>query len=1035
MRPEKITLNYFGPFEHETIDFTEFKDQSLFLVAGNTGAGKTTIFDAMCYALFGQTTNDQDRSAAALRSDFAPANQETWVTFIFAHQGQRYQITRRPKQELRGKKGKLITKNQQVRLIYPLDNDQPQELTKVKDVDAFICNLLNLTRDQFKQIVLLPQGKFRQFLDSNSNDKEKLLRDLFNTGLYDQWANKLKEELNTQKKGLVTQQTKLQSIMEGVPEVAADQASDQWLAAAEEYTTALSEQFTAIKHSAGQTQEKVERLNTQLHSEQALKDALTELHQLKSVAEKLDTQAGTVNKLKQQIVDLQWFQDHRGQYQRWQDQTASLVTLKTNVTALTAKIDTLAPQHQQANTELTALQEKQDAIDELKVKQDRLAKAIPAFQEADQLRERVAKLKQDVATNEQQQKEKKSTIAQLDATLASLKAQLKQGRDLNKVQINLINDQNKQDRLAQAGQEYQELLEEFRIEKERKAKLNIACQQRQAALVKAQTDFTNRNDAYARHQIAILATRLKPGSPCPVCGSLDHPHPAFNDQKENVVTEDEVKAALATLQDAQDANAKVTEQAQQSQQLFEKLNERVTNSRQALAKQMGTGALADDWGKQVEERERQLKQRHKELKAAQAKFNTQQEEASQAQERLTAGQQALQEIEQAGRSSHDELLQLKARLSEKQAALPNDFTNGQAVQDQVAEWTKAVDEFNQQLAKAQQRTQTLAEKIAGTKSKLEQVRQEWADANKTAQQLKTSLEQALAKYRSTLTWEFWQQATEKVSELNDYQSQVQDYQDQCRDNQAQQARLKKQIGDKEAPNISRTKELLADAQKELQGQQEHLGQLKRQLTQVNGTIDRVQKIIKNNDQLNQQISEMQTLTDVVTGNTETHLSLERYVLQAYFSDVLAVANDQLDRLTNGRYQFELASESHGAGAKWSGLEVNVYDDNAGKTRSARTLSGGESFMASLALALALCQIIQEQSGGISIDALFIDEGFGSLDQQTLADALHALQELEGHRMIGIISHVTELEEQVPDQLLVTSINGRSKVSYNHDVKH
>ena len=185
--------------------------------------------------------------------------------------------------------------------------------------------------------------------------------------------------------------------------------------------------------------------------------------------------------------------------------------------------------------------------------------------------------------------------------------------------------------------------------------------------------------------------------------------------------------------------------------------------------------------------------------------------------------------------------------------------------------------------------------------------------------------------------------------------------------------------------------------------------------------------------LDQEINELQTLTDVVTGNTENHVSLERYVLQAYFQDVLVAANVQLDRLTNGRYQFELATESHGAGAKWSGLEVNVYDDNAGRTRSARTLSGGESFMASLALALALCQIVQEQSGGIKIDALFIDEGFGSLDQQALEDALHSLQELEGHRMIGIISHITELEEQIPDQLIVRSRNGRSYVAYQHEI--
>ena len=216
MRPLTIELHYFGPYEHQVIDFTQFTEHSLFLVAGNTGAGKTTIFDAMCYALFGQTTNDRDRSAAALRSDFAPADQETMVKFTFEHQDLKYQIMRRPKQVLKGRRGNLVEHNQAVDLIYPLESDHPHEITKIKEADTFITDLLNLTRDQFKQIVLLPQGKFRQFLDSDSNTKEALLRDLFNTSRYEQWATQLKNDLREQKKSLTAQETKLQSLKETV---------------------------------------------------------------------------------------------------------------------------------------------------------------------------------------------------------------------------------------------------------------------------------------------------------------------------------------------------------------------------------------------------------------------------------------------------------------------------------------------------------------------------------------------------------------------------------------------------------------------------------------------------------------------------------------------------------------------------------------------------------------------------------------------------------------------------------------------------
>ena len=251
MRPLKIELQYFGPYEHETIDFTQFRDQSLFLVAGNTGAGKTTIFDAMCYALFGQTTNDRDRSATALRSDFAPADRETLVTFTFIHQETKYQIMRRPKQVLKGRGGSFVEHNQAVDLIYPLDSPNPTEITKIREADTFITDLLNLTRDQFKQIVLLPQGKFRQFLDSDSNTKEALLRDLFNTARYEQWTQELKASLRDRKKDLGDQQTKLQSLKETIGELDPQLPISDWLVESTKLLNTLTSKLQVLTEKEG----------------------------------------------------------------------------------------------------------------------------------------------------------------------------------------------------------------------------------------------------------------------------------------------------------------------------------------------------------------------------------------------------------------------------------------------------------------------------------------------------------------------------------------------------------------------------------------------------------------------------------------------------------------------------------------------------------------------------------------------------------------------------------------------------------------
>ena len=380
-----------------------------------------------------------------------------------------------------------------------------------------------------------------------------------------------------------------------------------------------------------------------------------------------------------------------------------------------------------------------------------------------------------------------------------------------------------------------------------------------------------------------------------------------------------------------------------------------------------------------------------------------------------------------------DLIAKQTILKEKAASLPAKFPTKEAADKQIQTDQLTIKAFNNQLESLQQQRQENAEKLAGTNSRIAQTKEELATQTTQQDNLHQYLMNLLAQYDVQLKWDFWQEASEQVATLSSLREQVTTFENQVQDNQSQQERLTKAINNHPMPDIASTQTKLNAEREQLRQCQQEIGQLTAQYKQLEETDQKIIKAVEKTGKLDQEINELQTLTDVVTGNTENHVSLERYVLQAYFQDVLVAANVQLDRLTNGRYQFELATESHGAGAKWSGLEVNVYDDNAGRTRSARTLSGGESFMASLALALALCQIVQEQSGGIKIDALFIDEGFGSLDQQALEDALHSLQELEGHRMIGIISHITELEEQIPDQLIVRSRNGRSYVAYQHEI--
>ena len=1033
MRPLTIELHYFGPYEHQVIDFTQFTDRSLFLVAGNTGAGKTTIFDAMCYALFGQTINDRDRSAAALRSDFAPADQETMVKFTFEHQDLKYQIMRRPKQVLKGRRGNLVEHNQAVDLIYPLESDHPHEITKIKEADTFITDLLNLTRDQFKQIVLLPQGKFRQFLDSDSNTKEVLLRDLFNTSRYEQWATQLKNDLREQKKSLTTQETKLQSLKETVTEIDAQLTTKEWLAEAKNYLARLKASLERLGDDEQQQQKKVDQLDAQLHTEQELKKNIEELAELVKAGERLQAQAEKIQETKQQVKILDWYQEHQTEYQRWKDGEKRLQKLTADSNILHEDLRNLQKQHQTIETELQQTSKQQEEIDQLQTEVADLTNKLPLFDDRDKLRSTVDELQTNLKQQTKQQAVSQKKLQDAQQQLTVIANNLKEHENLGDVQVQIAKQEALQEKLTTAGKDLKQLETKLLSEKENCVKLKQEQGAAEKLVQKSQSRLDDLNDRFARHQIAILAQKLKPATPCPICGSLDHPHPASLADDGELVTEAQVKAATVKAQQNRSTLDQLREQVRQSVAKIADLTTQLETQQVYLAELLGDDELPQDWEGQIENQAQKLAQMKTNLDRIEQQVKEWRQEEEELEQESKFSQEELAKIDESVNRCKQDLIAKQTILKEKTAALPAKFPTKEAADKQIQTDQLTIKAFNNQLESLQQQRQENAEKLAGTNSRIAQTKEELATQTTQQDNLHQYLVNLLAQYDVQLKWNFWQEASEQVATLSSLREQVTTFENQVQDNQSQQERLTKAINNHSMPDIALTQTKLNAEREQLRQYQQEIGQLTAQYKQLAETDQKIIKVVEKTGKLDQEINELQTLTDVVTGNTENHVSLERYVLQAYFQDVLVAANVQLDRLTNGRYQFELATESHGAGAKWSGLEVNVYDDNAGRTRSARTLSGGESFMASLALALALCQIVQEQSGGIKIDALFIDEGFGSLDQQALEDALHSLQELEGHRMIGIISHITELEEQIPDQLIVRSRNGRSYVAYQHEI--
>lgn len=1034
MLPVKLMMHYFGPYEDETVDFGELSATPVFLVSGNTGSGKTTIFDAMCYALFGQTTNDHDRDASAMRSDFAPSDQETRVTFVFEHQGVAYQITRKPAQNLLGKRGRVVSHAAKVRLIYPLDRKKPHEITKIKVADDFIEELLNMTRDQFKQIVLLPQGKFRQFLVSSSSEKEELLRDLFNTELYERWAQNLKARLADAKKHHQTMQTKLSTLQERVTEIDGDLTTDEWLSAVQVLESQLEKNIQTISREINKSQDSVNYIIQQKNQEEKLIESIHERQDNTEQLQQLVGKKPEISLVQQRLDRLDWYRSHQEEYLKFRSLQSSLDDYQRQIDAEQVRQQKLHDQKTNLANESAKIATQADTMNSIKGQASVLVDQLPQYAKRARLTREVQQQKKQVQEYQNEFKHSEKQLGALQSKFKNNQQSLDQFSDLSKRQVELESNRHQLQDAQRMISEYQKYQRELtKLSQEIAANQQTLADQEQVAET-AKQEYMDLKDAHARSEIANLVQDLKPGTPCPVCGSLDHPHPSKISQGGKIVSNEEVERANQRVNDVQEQltitksqigelRNRINELKKQAQEVLDHLQHLLHTEDKIAGIKQKISALSE----LVNTSESQIGRDEKRqlcLQKEQARLESKQKEA----------QQDVDVSREKYQSTQLTLTQHQTALQTILENISGDFEDEQSARDQLAIWQKQVDKFEQQKKENDEATQRVQKDLSASLEVMTHAREAQKEAHTQMVIKKERLTDELSNYSSELDWQFWRWAEQNFSELHDWQNKVQEYQNKVSQVKTNIQRLDDQINGRSMPNIKETQAKLQEDQGTLAELQQHRGQVKNELSSIQDTGKQVSQLNEQqNDELTR-ITDFQTISDVMNGNTDNKLSLERYVLQSYLSDVLHVANERLNQLTNGRYAFKLSDDqAKGNGTKWSGLEINVYDDNAGQERSARTLSGGESFIASLALALGLGKVIQERSGGIQVDALFVDEGFGSLDQEALNQALNSLQSIHGYRMIGIISHVTELESQVPNQLRVVSRNGVSHVRYQHEI--
>ncbi|MDV6250079.1 SMC family ATPase [Vibrio sp. EA2] len=997
MKPIKLTMQAFGPFaKTETIDFEKLGSNPLFLINGPTGSGKTSILDAICFALYGETTGNE-RLGIQMRCDLAAIDLPTEVTLEFSLHGKIYRVVRSPEQEAPKARGDGMTVKKHTASLYELGDSEKLITSKTTQVKTEITNIIGLTETQFRQVMVLPQGKFRELLLASSKEREEIFGQLFQTDIYKKIEYALKDKASAISKA----KNEFDNQIRGALQVAGVSSEEELIQQKESVSVQLEQE----KKSEQACLEKLNNIKSELQKAQALSAEFTRRDQaeveLKLHLENTEAiavrqgqldRAKSASKIELQYVSLQ---NAKAQSQQLTQKITSLsqnLTESANVvTGKEAELKT-AKQNAEQVPRLTQLQFNLEAMKEKLIeKSDLEAKIANGLQEKQQLE---TKLQQyitlkDKLTLDAQQGQKNLDQARVDVALvASVDAEIKQKQ-------RLLQDIQKLSGLKQ------ELAKHDALTTSKQQNLEQAKQ----AYVSAQQSADRLELKWHNAQAAVLAQRLKTGEACPVCGSCEHPHPAQFSEEE--VTKEQVQTARTQEREAQASYNQLSNQLEQHLVVARQYQKQVDE----LSQELGEHAKTELVTIQAE-----LQQANEKLQKLTAIDIAELEKnVEQLNQRCIVGETKINELKNQMAGNESTIKANQGQLSKLQENLDPKYSSVEVLAEDITQTKAQIKHLNESLEGAQTQLQQATLAKSDIESQLTTNKQWLAESEQKLNEAQTNWQKALNESRFEDESSYLQsKLTEQ--ELKAWQKEIDEF------NQAQ-IKLEQTLHDLNQALKDQAKPDLEEINARLNAQQQHYVDSRNKLDSVRSTFERIEKVRNDiaalhdkNTKLEAEYKVFGTLYDVASGKTGSRISLHRFVLGVLLDDVLIQSSQRLSLMSKGRYILARKTEGF-KGAAGRGLDLVVEDGYTGKMRDVATLSGGESFMAALALALGLSDVVQSYSGGIRLDTLFIDEGFGSLDPESLDLAIQTLVDLQQTgRMIGVISHVSELKEQMAQRI-------------------
>lgn len=991
MMPISLTLSAFGPYPDTiTIDFESFQEDGLFLITGPTGSGKTMIFDAMIFALYGKTSG-QIRQTDSLRCDHALNEIPTFVEFSFSLHQQNYTIKRNPKYYLEGKK----TPKQPSALLTLPDGKMVEG---IKEVNQKMISLLGVDDQQFKQICMIAQGEFTKLIMASSDEREKVLRELFHSETYQKLEEKLKVHLKTYQDKYDLLLNKRKDLMQEL------QVEDH-----QEYLSKQTKLIASQQKEYDDLKKNLDQKKQQLQLYRLQNQRLIQLKDLKQQFQDLKKQENDYQKLNKTVDTLKKAQETNYLYISYIKQQKKLQTLKLNQEDFLKQLKKLEKDYQEKKVQADSLDYKQQTKEKLQNQIQETKQLINQIYQYQNDYQNLQTLKQQYRMLDEEhklflkKKEKFENGLQRDQERIQSEQQVQSKYELIKQQYVRLNEQKV--KVHQLSDYYDQIL---------KLNENKSDLQEEYTVVEKQVDhekmqYNQMEKLYFRKQAGIFALQLKEDQPCPICGSLHHPHPA-QIEKEDITKEKldqqakKVKQQEHRLQDILQkillSNQKKEMLVKQTKQLSSELNIQEEISKEIFIKELDH--LSKD-EKRMKKEYLELQDELKYIQKLKKSVALSLKDMSTYESKELKQAQSLENIQV-------QIHQLSGKLDDslRQYEIGEVNKNYQQVQKEYRQLSLEIETIQQDYEKVKN-------KYLEIKTKISSLNQQIIQEQEIYDELDNKYHTALDAF---INEEEFLNLKTQINQISILEKKYQDYLISLKSLNEQIISLENEVKDSTYVDLSSLSETIKEVNQQLREKNDDLEKLKIDYSLKEKMIKDIQKI---NQQLEKDEDTYQRYLDLynlASGKNNARVSIERYVLATYFENMLVYANVIMKQLSQGRYQL-LRKDDAGKGRSQQGLELDVFDQESGNIRSIKTLSGGESFKAALSLALGLSRMVQDYAGGIELNTLFIDEGFGSLDSQSLDQAMNCLMELHHeNKLIGIISHVSDLKDRIERQLVV-----------------